>query len=197
MTFAVRILSLLIFLGAGFFVAHRLQAYLQVDFMTKAQAQNPVPAATNVKAPSQPPPELPAPNQEATIEDSTTPVLTQDFIYDPTGKRDPFHPYVRVLEATTAIRDNNTYAFLNSTGPREALETFDLVNMQLVGVLWDVNDPKALIRIPSGKVYTVRKRSRIGRNNGYVAAIREGEIVVIEVSIDGKTPSTRILSLQK
>ncbi len=132
--------------------------------------------------------------------------MDQDFIYDPSGRRDPFKPYFSVEKQYTAppvqLTDGAPAAsdlpFLRNDVDRgSGLESEDVAKFRLVGIMWDVNDPKAMVQSAGGKTYLVHKQTRIGRNNGYVAAIREGELVVVEISADGKTPSTRVLSLQK
>ena len=123
----------------------------------------------------------------------TKPVLSQglltgeDYFYDPTGKRDPFKPVgLKALGLAKPI-------------VLEPLQRFDLDKLQVVGILWDVRSPRAMIRDPNGVMHTVIKNSRMGRAEGFVAAIREGEIVIVETLYeDGKTlKQTRVLELKK
>lgn len=110
----------------------------------------------------------------------------EGYVYDPTGRRDPFAPY-------KAIR-------IGRTGPLlEPLQMQDLEKLSLIGILWDVNAPRALVKDPDGKLHTLVKNTKLGRNNGYVAVIREGEVVVIEtVDEDGKSfKRTKILEFKK
>ncbi len=112
------------------------------------------------------------------------------FYYEPEGKRDPFRSFfVEEIPTTPG----------GVAAPVDSLQAYDLSQLKVVAILWNVGDPKALIRSPSGKLFMVRslEKSKIGRNKGYVASIREGEVVVFELSQDGKTPATRILALQK
>ena len=46
--------------------------------------------------------------------------------------------------------------------------------------MWDVKNPKAMFIDPNNTVHVIGVDERIGRNNGYVAVIREGEVVVVE-----------------
>lgn len=114
-----------------------------------------------------------------------------DFFYEPEGKRDPFKSFFSETDVSTGANDSLVQA--------DILEAYDLSQLQLTAVLWNVEDPKALVRSPTGKLFMVRskQKTRIGRNKGYVAAIREGEVVVFEFSQDGKTPTTRVLNLKK
>jgi type IV pilus assembly protein PilP len=56
-----------------------------------------------------------------------------------------------------------------------------------------------MVRDPDGGVYTVLKNSKIGRNEGVVTAIREGEIVVVETFyVDGATQKeSKVMEFRK
>jgi type IV pilus assembly protein PilP len=112
-----------------------------------------------------------------------------DYFYDPTGKRDPFKAF-RAVVVTTGQKQ---------TAALEPLQKFELDRLQIVGILWEVRTPRAMVRDPDGLVHTVVKNTRIGRNEGYVAAIREGEIVVIETRYDDGKPvrEPRVLEFRK
>lgn len=95
----------------------------------------------------------------------------EPFIYDPKGRRDPFKPYTEVQVG----EDGEV-----PVGPVLPLQRFDLAELKLIGIMWNVQEPKAMFLDPNSRIYTIGKDERIGRNNGYVAAIREGEVVVVE-----------------
>ncbi|GIL18050.1 MAG: hypothetical protein BroJett040_18010 [Oligoflexia bacterium] len=159
--------------------------------------------------------ELPVPGQSELPQHPTPQQLDpsikftsgEGFFYDPTGRRDPFRPFVVKPIDMPPVEVKLTeekpppppapLPFAVTIPPGESIVSHDLSALKLVGILWDVKEPKAMIRSPAGKVYMLRRNSKIGRSNGYVAAIREGEIVVVELSQDGKTPSTKVISLQK
>lgn len=111
-----------------------------------------------------------------------------DYFYDPTGKRDPFKPFRAVV-----IRSDKKEVVL------EPLQKWELERLQIVGILWEVKTPRAMIKDPDGAVHTIVKNSKIGRNEGYVAVIREGEIVVVEtIYEDGKPIKTpRLVEFKK
>lgn len=121
----------------------------------------------------------------------TTPIFTDvNYTYSAEGKRDPFEPY---RKRTGLIQKK---VEVEITDPLQ-LHTLD--KFTLIGILWDVNKPRAMVRDPDGRVYVIVKNTRIGRNEGYVAAIREGEVVVIETFYDegNGTKQSAILSLKK
>jgi type IV pilus assembly protein PilP len=127
----------------------------------------------------------------------------EDYTYDPTGRRDPFKPY-RTLQMIQAKPPPSTSASAGASSnepqiPLEPLQRWDLERLKVIGILWEVRAPKAMVRDPDGVVYTVMKNSKVGRYSGYVAAIREGEVVVIEtLEYDGQSKKeTKILELGK
>lgn len=165
-------------------------------------AATPPPAASApaAKAPSAPPPTeaaSPAPPPPPTETAppaalSSTALAPEEYVYDPTGRRDPFKPF-------RAIRTNDGPASKaeNKEPDLEPLQNFDLEQLNVIGILWDVRQPKALVMDSTGKVHTLVKNTKLGRNNGYVAAIREGEVVVVEtVDEEGGNRSKRTRTLE-
>lgn len=107
------------------------------------------------------------------------------FIYEDRDRRDPFMPILQSRQS------------LDRRGNRGSdLLQYDLTQLTLTAIAWNTKEPKALIRDPKSNIYMVKKRDPIGRNNGYVEDIREGEVIVVESrSIRGgqKFYSTQIL----
>lgn len=97
----------------------------------------------------------------------------QSLTWDPTGKRDPFKPY----RAPRAIKQNSDVVV-------DPLTLLDLSQVQVVAILWNNKIPRAVIR-GAGKLFTIFKRTNLGVNNGIVAEIREGEVIVVETFDDG------------
>ncbi len=111
----------------------------------------------------------------------------QDYFYDPTGKRDPFKPVgLKALGLSKPVI-------------LEPLQRFELDKLQVIGILWDVQSPRAMIKDPDGIMHTVVKNTKIGRSEGFVAAIREGELVIVETLYEeGKAvKQTRVMELKK
>lgn len=162
-----------------------------------AQTQAP---AVPAEPPSNVPP--PPPTNEMPIGDGATAaapvqqfIPKDDYQYDPTGKRDPFKVF-RTVRPTNVVNQDHA---VKAPEILEPLQRWELERLQIVGILWDVNKPRAMVKDPDGMVYTVIRNSKIGRNEGFVAAIREGEIVVMETRYeDGKSlKEPRILELKK
>ena len=92
------------------------------------------------------------------------------FDYDQRGRRDPF-----VMPVPDRPVDQQ-----NVHGPLLPLQKFDLAQLRLVGIIWDVKHPKAMIKDPTGNTHVVGTNTKVGPRNGYIAVIREGEMVVVE-----------------
>jgi len=96
-----------------------------------------------------------------------------NYVYDPTGKRDPFRNFT--WERPDRLREQELH------GP---LEQFDLGQFSLVAVVWKTGTARALVQDPSGMSYIVGEGSRIGRNEGRVISIDDGLMIVKETYVD-------------
>lgn len=94
----------------------------------------------------------------------------EPFLYDVVNRRDPFLAYAEFIPT-----EDNANSRPLSRAQRYAIE-----DMRLVGVMWDVRDPKAMFIDPDKEVHMLGRDQSIGNRNGYIAAIREGEVVVVE-----------------
>lgn len=84
-------------------------------------------------------------------------------------------------------------------GPFTPLQQFDISAVRVRAILWSVRSPRALVEVPGGFTYAVTLGERIGNKNGYVALIREGEVVVVETEeVGGETvSSTHVLTIRR
>jgi type IV pilus assembly protein PilP len=94
------------------------------------------------------------------------------YHYDPTDKVDPFRSYVR-REVT-----------FDPDAASSPLERFDLTQLSLMGIIWGVDEPRALVRDPTGKGYIVRAGTPIGKNKGRILRIEDNKVVVKETYLD-------------
>ncbi len=120
-----------------------------------------------------------------------SPDATEGYVYDPSNRRDPFQPYAGVRNM---IVTKNKIEI-----PLEPLQRYDLDQLKVVGIMWDVGRPRAVIADPAGQLHTVFRSQKLGRNNGQVAVIREGELVVVETFEDQGQVSknARVLKIEK
>ena len=141
-------------------------------------------------------------DQNNTVIDSGTPEIDpnlvgvdndETYLYDPTNKRDPFLPYKNaVIEFIPEVIQRQTENL-------EALQMFEIDELKVVGILWGTSNPKALIKDPVGNVHTLVRLQKIGKNNGYVEAIREGAVLAVEDALEnGKVVKiVKVLSIRK
>jgi type IV pilus assembly protein PilP len=60
------------------------------------------------------------------------------------------------------------------------LESFDLLQFQLKGLIVGMGEPKAVVIAPDGKSYILKKGMRIGKNKGVIRDITRERILVEE-----------------
>lgn len=146
---------------------------LSLKFMTKSHSQEPSDASglgsvqgVGTTAPAENNPNaLAPPTANSNPSDlSDLQGFLEPFLYDASNRRDPFQPFIE---------------FREERGLRP-ISKFDVDDFTLVGILWDNRDPKAMFIDPEQKVHIIGRDESIGRRNGYIAAIREGEVVVVE-----------------
>ena len=94
------------------------------------------------------------------------------YHYDPTDKTDPFKSYVR-REVT-----------LQNDETSSPLERFDLSQLTVMGIIWGVDEPRALVKDPTGKGYIVKAGTPIGKNKGRILRIEDNKVVVKETYLD-------------
>lgn|GEM_PF-4818829 len=67
----------------------------------------------------------------------------------------------------------------------EPILAYPLKEYSVTGILWGVKKPRAVLKSPSGKKYTITTGNRVGREGGVVWKIREKEIVFLMPSENG------------
>lgn len=98
----------------------------------------------------------------------------EQFNYDSVNRRDPFQIYLEYLPS-----DEPPEPEINNRGVAP-VQRYDLEDLKLVGIMWDIKEPKAMFMDPDKEVTVLGRDESIGNRNGYIAAIREGEVVVVE-----------------
>ncbi|WP_413288690.1 pilus assembly protein PilP [Bdellovibrio sp. HCB337] len=159
------------------------------------------PAVPSSGAPPMVPPTMPVadPSQMPPPMEGSAPVIPQfasdeQYTYDPTGRRDPFKPY-RTYRPAPQVTAGPAKVIDES----DPLQRWDLDRFAVVAIIWEVRQPKAMVKDPDGKMFMIGKNTKIGRNSGHVAAIREGEVLVVElIETEGvQTKEVKILELKK
>ena len=83
--------------------------------------------------------------------------------------RDPFRPATLRKKVVARPRENLS-----------PLERFELNQLKIVGIIWDMNEPRAMVEDGTGLGYTIKLGAPIGANDGVVKAIHRNEIIVEE-----------------
>ena len=109
---------------------------------------------------------------DMTVPQKKSEIASPAHVMKPDG-RDPFRPMTLKTNGPSRSRENLS-----------PLERFDIGQLRIVGIVWDVKEPRAIIEDSAGLGYTVKVGTPIGSNDGRVKVIRRDQIVVEEVYED-------------
>jgi Tfp pilus assembly protein PilP len=87
--------------------------------------------------------------------------------------RDPFRPATVRKKVVARPRENLS-----------PLERFELNQLKIVGIVWDMKEPRAMVEDSTGLGYTIKVGAPIGANDGVVRAIHRNEIIIEEFFYD-------------
>ena len=105
----------------------------------------------------------------ATPEATPTPEeALQEYNYNPIGKRDPFRSFL----ADELAPDTRKVV--------TPLQRYDLDQLKIIGIIWGISSPRAMVTTPDGKGYVVQKGTLVGKNWGKVSRITQEEVIVSE-----------------
>lgn len=106
--------------------------------------------------------------------------LEKAYLYDPTGKTDPFKSFIKTRKEKE-IKEKKK--------PKTYLETLDLSQLSLSVIVIGPKGKWAMVKDPKGVGHVIKKGTAIGTNGGIVHIIKEGEVIVREEYQDfrGKT----------
>lgn len=93
--------------------------------------------------------------------------------YDPTGRRDPFRPFTLDIRRQEPERQALT-----------PLQQYEIGQLTVVGTIWELKPPRAMIEDSSGMGFIVSIGTPIGRNGGVVSAIEPQRVIVEERVLD-------------
>jgi type IV pilus assembly protein PilP len=126
---------------------------------------------TGQKATSKPPPQ-PVP-QQTSSSPSTAPTqeVERDYVYDPTGKRDPFQPFIA---AQTPVKP------VGEEIPVTPLQKFDLSQLKLVAIIVGTGEGSAMVEDSVGKGYIIKKGVYVGTNFGKVKTVLKDRVIIEE-----------------
>jgi type IV pilus assembly protein PilP len=109
----------------------------------------------------------------------------ESFEYTAVDIKDPFVPTVIDMQESEPepIADNGLRP--DSNRRREALENFELAELQFVGTL-EQDSVWALVRAPDGVIHRVQSGNYMGRNHGKITSISESEMKLKEIVPNGR-----------
>jgi type IV pilus assembly protein PilP len=93
--------------------------------------------------------------------------------YNPVGRRDPFRPFTLDIRRPERAQDQLS-----------PLQKLELGQLTVVGTMWAVNPPRAMIEDSVGMGYIVSIGTPIGPAGGVVTAIERQRVVVEEKVVD-------------
>ena len=91
--------------------------------------------------------------------------------YDPAGKRDPFKPFIRLMD-------------IPSAGPAPVvvppIQRYSLDQFRISGIVWMSGKPQAMVVDPEGNTYFLGDGDRIGNKEGEILEVRNNGLLVQE-----------------
>ena len=111
------------------------------------------------------------------IEQIAPPRPYEAFTYNASDQPEPFKP--RKIETGKGSRGPDL------TRRKEALETYPLETLKMVGTLQRGRAMVGLVRATDNKVFQVRQGNYVGQNFGVITGVVEGEITLKELFQDG------------
>lgn len=136
-------------------------------------------------------PNAPALKNEVPAEEQITRIQSflEPFEYDRERVRDPFE-----AQASSApLKPGEVY------GPFLELQQYRLSEYRLKGLVWRTDNPIAIFSSPDKKDFRLTIKDYIGENFGYIAMIREKEVVVIQTIEENnrRYSTTKVVFLDK
>jgi len=131
------------------------------------------------------PPPTPTPAEEAAAPDDQPEMKedeASDFAYNPIGKRDPFRSFFHSGPDRT----------ISSPTP---LQRFEVDEYRLVGIVWGISNPRAMVEDPENVGHVIEVGTYIGKNWGKVTQINSGSVIITEEyqTIDGELVTNEIV----
>jgi len=108
----------------------------------------------------------------------------KEYAYDPTGKVDPFKPFIQLASAKKSSKNV----------PLTPLEKYEISQLKLVAIISTPEGNIALIEDSTGKGYFLKKGTGIGKNDGRVKKILKDKVVIEETYQDilGQTKNNEV-----
>ena len=113
----------------------------------------------------------------STSENENSVTDDREYIYDPTGKTDPFKSFIAEEDEVSKKKKRK---------PRTYLETLDLSQLELIAIMLSRKGNWAMVRESKGTGHTIKVGTAIGTNGGVVHEIDDKKVVIREEHKDYK-----------
>jgi len=121
----------------------------------------------------------PAAKVSEAVPAAPTAPMASDFVFDPTGLRDPFEPFIRLEEKKP--KEKKPQVFI----PKTPLQRYAIEELRLVGVIWSGGEKSvALVEDPEGKGYMATGGALVGDRGGRIVRIYPDRVDVEERFVD-------------
>jgi Tfp pilus assembly protein PilP len=115
----------------------------------------------------------------------------KEYVYDPSGKPDPFKPFIQLASTRESSR----------RAPLTPLQKYEIGQLKLVAIITaPEGNSIALVEDSAGKGYFLKKGTWVGSNDGKVTKILKDQVIIEETYQDifGKNKTNEIsLSLHR
>lgn len=98
--------------------------------------------------------------------------------YDPSGRRDPFQPLLSTKKSREALVPTKLEC--------PPLQEFEPVTLKLVGIVWGEIGPKAMVKAPNGRSYTLSENMLVGPHCARVQRIESTGVILEQTRQDGE-----------
>ena len=113
---------------------------------------------------------------KGTVDEGNYPLAEESFVYNPTGKIDPFESTFKPKPVPVGRKKKKAKKRIPST----PLEMIDLSQIRLTGIICAGSGNKAMVEEASGKGYVIAVGTYIGIHSGKVIEISNNYITVEE-----------------
>ena len=115
-----------------------------------------------------------------------------EYKYSPGGKPDPFVPFIQAQEQKRPLVQPEKKKRVLTP-----LEKVEPAQLKLVGIIWYADRPEAalaMVELPDGKGFILKKGVLVGRNGGQVIKISPDQVLIQEevINIFGKLEKRNI-----
>lgn len=128
----------------------------------------------------QPPPAAKAAPSPPAAEVKVEPPSLVTYVYNPQGKPDPFKPLIVERPEVPRSKKVPEKAIEEVSSKATPLERMELNQLKLVALIWNIQEPRAMVEDGTGKGYILAQGTPLGKNKGRVSQITASGVVVLE-----------------